>query len=150
ELQPCVLHFLADFAAADAFDGGDRLLADSRHWSDAGASGRAVDMNRAGAAEAHAAAEFAALQIKLVTKNPEERRIALDIHCARLAIHVDRVAHAMSSKAKRARCAQPLLLVAGGGARQLVRDVSEPRKSQYFQRYRATRVRPVHCLRARD
>ena len=46
--------------------------------------GAAVDVHGAGAAEAHAAAELGALQIQLVAQHPQERRVAVDVHCARL------------------------------------------------------------------
>src|ERR1700730_7882536 len=67
---------------AEAFDGGDLLAGDVAERSLAGSHGLAVDVNRTGAAQAGAAAEFRAGHLQLFADGPEQRRIGsrLDGH----------------------------------------------------------------------
>src|SRR5262249_40890008 len=85
EGEPGFLHFLARVALTDAFDGGDLRLTDRGNRRDARTRGVAVDVDRAGAAQAHATAELTALQFQLVAEYPEQRCVGFDLHRARLA-----------------------------------------------------------------
>ena len=48
--------------------------------------GLAVDVHRAGAAQAGAAAEFCARELELLAHDPEQRRVGLSLDVRRLAI----------------------------------------------------------------
>jgi hypothetical protein len=56
----------------EAFDGRNVLGGYLRDWSGAGASGRPVDVNRAGAAQASAASELCSGELESVAENPEK------------------------------------------------------------------------------
>jgi hypothetical protein len=53
----------------------------------------AIDMNGAGAAQGDAAPELRTGQSADVAKNPQERRVALDVDLANFPIDTDRVSH---------------------------------------------------------
>src|SRR6202040_418197 len=57
-VEPGLLDFRARRRCADRFDGGDLGCADAVDRRDAGARGNAVDVDGAGAAQRHAAAEL--------------------------------------------------------------------------------------------
>src|SRR5712675_943922 len=67
---------------AEAFDGGDLLADGVAGRGLAGSHGLAIDVNRAGAAQAGTAAEFRAGHLQLFADDPEQRRIVgrLDGH----------------------------------------------------------------------
>ncbi len=49
------------------------LAGNLRHWPLAGAHRLAIDMDRAGAAQARAAAEFRARQLEMLAHHPQQR-----------------------------------------------------------------------------
>ena len=75
---------------AEAFDGGDLLAGDVAERGLAGSHRFAVDVNRAGAAQAGAAAEFRAGHLQLFADGPEQRRIVrrLDGHIPSVDIEI--------------------------------------------------------------
>ena len=61
----------------------------ARHFRNgnlAGAHGLAVDVHRAGAAQAGAAAEFGARELEVLAHHPEQWRVGLSLDARRLAI----------------------------------------------------------------
>ena len=79
EIEPRLLHLGADRRVADAFDGGDRPVADRSDGQHAGTHGLAADMDRAGAALRDAATEFRASQPKNIAEYPEQGHIVGNI-----------------------------------------------------------------------
>src|SRR6202040_2200681 len=75
---------------AEAFDGGDLLAGDVAERSLAGSHGFTVDVNRAGATQAGAAAEFRAGHLQLPEDGPEQRRIGcrLDGHIPSIDVEI--------------------------------------------------------------
>ena len=58
------------------------LALDLRHRRLAGAHRLAVEMHRAGAAQADAAAEFGAGQLEMLANHPQKRRVAIGVDLA--------------------------------------------------------------------
>src|SRR5262249_15933812 len=86
-------------AAAQPFDGRDLLAGGLLGRSLTGAHGDSVEMHRAGAAKARAAAELGAGHLQLLADDPQERRVVGSIDLPRLPIdderdHVSSVADA--------------------------------------------------------
>src|ERR1041385_3599485 len=71
-VDPGLLHRVQRAALGQTVDGRDFLALDGAHGRDAHAVSHAVDVARASAAEAHATAVLQAVDVKAVTKNPEE------------------------------------------------------------------------------
>src|SRR5260221_185536 len=69
--------------------------ADRRH---AGASSRAVDQHRAGAALRHAAAVFGAIELEIVAQHVEQRRVRLGIDRARRPVDLQADGHCGSPR----------------------------------------------------
>ena len=63
----------------NSFNCGDFLSGDAADLSDAGASGFSIDVNGAGAAERHAAAEFSAGHTERVAEYPEQGHFGTDV-----------------------------------------------------------------------
>src|SRR5262245_28140131 len=70
EREPCLLDLLALGSSADPFDGGDALALRQRHCREARSRRVAVDVDRARAAQARAAAEFRAGHVQHIAQNP--------------------------------------------------------------------------------
>src|SRR5262245_58733937 len=68
------------------FDGRDLLAAHDRHLGLAGSHRLAVDMDRAGAAQAGAAAILGAGEFQVLAHDPKQGRVRLGLHAHRLAI----------------------------------------------------------------
>ena len=87
--DPCLLQRMIALGA-EAFDGGDLLADGVADRGLAGSYGFAVDVNRAGAAQAGAAAEFRAGHLQLFADDPEQRRIVrrLDGHIPSVDIEI--------------------------------------------------------------
>jgi len=75
EVAPGLLEFCELIALGKAFDGHDLCVADGGDGEDAGADGLSVEVNGAGPALGHAAAELRAMQAEGVAQGPEERGI---------------------------------------------------------------------------
>src|SRR5215472_2004484 len=73
----------------EPFDGQDLGAVDIADLDLAGPGRRTVEMHRAGAALGDAAAIFGAGEPQLVTQDPEQRRLRLDIQLMALAVHRD-------------------------------------------------------------
>src|SRR3954465_15488906 len=75
---------------AETFDGGDLLAGDVAQGGLAGSHGFAVDVNRAGAAQAGAAAEFGAGHLQLLADGPQQWRVRrrLDGHIPPIDIEI--------------------------------------------------------------
>jgi hypothetical protein len=56
-------------------------------------------VHHAGAAQAHAAAEFGARELQLLANNPKQRRILRRIYTDRTTIHLEADSHLLSSGA---------------------------------------------------
>src|SRR5215831_16918494 len=82
EIEPSLLQGLALRRRADRLDRGDK-----------GPDGLPVDMDRASAAECHAAAELRAGHAEHVAQHPQERRVAVDIDLALSSVYFDFVDH---------------------------------------------------------
>ena len=80
-----------------AFDGRDRLARDLAHRGLAGAHRLAVDMDRAGAAQAGAAAELGAGKLQVLAHHPEQGRVGVDFDACRLAVDRKRDRHRVPS-----------------------------------------------------
>src|SRR5215471_6956345 len=93
EIEPSLLQGLALRRRADRLDRGDDAFADAIDCGDAGPDGLPVDMDRASAAECHAAAELRAGHAEHVAQHPQERRVAVDIDLALSSVYFDFVDH---------------------------------------------------------
>src|SRR5258706_2170970 len=78
-LDPGLLHLVQLAAFGEAFDGGDLLPGSSADREGAGADGRAVDVDRAGAALRDAATVFRAGEADLLADRPQQRRVVVDV-----------------------------------------------------------------------
>src|SRR5271167_3655886 len=94
EIEPRLLNLLTRRRIPDSFDRGDRGTADTIDRRDTGAGRRPVQMNRAGAAEGHAAAELGAGHAEHVAKHPQKRGITVDIDGAIYTVYPDLECHA--------------------------------------------------------
>src|SRR5712675_831817 len=124
---PSRLDFLARGRGSDGLDGGDPLAGRRGHRGDAGPYRLAVDVNRARAAKARAAAEFRAGHVQHVAQRPQQRRVVGDIEVAGLSVDVERdhgVLHCPGSGLYHTACATGNPLDDGLGLRQLDTDVS--------------------------
>jgi hypothetical protein len=83
--DPCFLQGVLS-VRRQAFDGGDLAARHFRNGNLAGAHGLAVDVHRASAAQAGAAAEFCARELELLAHDPEQWRVGLSLDARRLAI----------------------------------------------------------------
>ncbi len=101
--------------AVHALDGRDlHGRAQRRHRQLACQFGLAIHMQRAGAADAHAAAELRSGQREIATQDPEQRHVGFRVHADRLAVHVQG-RHCFISVARQASAAT--LAAAGRSAR---------------------------------
>src|SRR5215469_7760548 len=74
QLRPRFLHSVAAIGR-QAFDGRDSLSRHARYGSDAGANGLSVLVDRARAAQRHAAAEFRTGHSQRVAQHPQQRHL---------------------------------------------------------------------------
>lgn len=88
DVQPGLLDDFADLVGVQVVDGGDLPALRQAHRRDAGTGGLAVDMDGAGAAQAHAAAELGPGIADDVADSPEQGHILGDIELMILAIEV--------------------------------------------------------------
>ena len=84
-LDPGLLDRVAA-VGGEAFDGGDGLAGDVRNRRDAGADRLAVEVDGAGAAERHAAAELGAGHAQRVAQDPQQRHRRRDVHRLRFPV----------------------------------------------------------------
>src|SRR6266850_1591025 len=106
--SPGRLDPLARRRGADGFDGGDLLGDGRRHRRDAGAGLLPVDLDRARAAKARAAAEFRAGHVQHVAQRPQQWHVVGDIEVAGLSVDVERdhgVLHCPGSELYHTACA---------------------------------------------
>ena len=73
--------------SGDGFDGHDVLAGGVVHGGGAGAHGFAVEVDGAGTAESHAAAEFRAGESKFIAQVPEQRHLGIAVKRTIRAIH---------------------------------------------------------------
>src|SRR2546425_455823 len=102
--------------------GGEPPAGRRGHRGDAGPYRLPVDVNRAGAAQARAAAEFRAGHVQHVAQRPQQRRVVGDIEVAGLSVDVERdhgVLHCPGSGLYHTACATGNLLDDGVGLWQL-------------------------------
>ena len=76
--NPGALHGMAG-VGRKALDGRDALAGDAGNRRHTGADGMAVQMNGAGSAKRHTAAEFRAREIEHVAEHPEQGHLRADI-----------------------------------------------------------------------
>jgi hypothetical protein len=95
--DPCLLQRVVALSAK-AFDGSDLLSGDLAEGGLTRSDRFAIDMNRASAAQAGAAAEFCAGHLQLFADGPEQRCIwrCLDGHIPSIDV---KIRHALSSPA---------------------------------------------------
>src|SRR6266496_901520 len=93
QIDPGLLNLLAGRRPADGLDRDDLLSGHRRYGRDAGTGRSAVDVHGAGAAKRGAAAEFRAGHSQHVAKNPEQRRVVVDIDAASSAVDCQRMRH---------------------------------------------------------
>ena len=93
EVEPGLLHLGAGGRRADAFDGGDRAVADRADRQHAGAHRLAVDMHGAGAALRDAAAEFRAGHAEHIAQHPEQRHVGGRVEGFVFAVDCQRRCH---------------------------------------------------------
>src|SRR5262249_8950197 len=113
-----------------AFDRGDGGIAERADGSDAGTRRLAVDQHRSGAALGKPAAEFGAVERKVVAQHVEQRRIRLGRHRAALAVDVQTDGHGVK-----------ISLSGGGAAAFLAYGCSHCARRSYW--------RPGGCGRRR-
>src|SRR5205823_12863261 len=77
--HPRGLHRVWLGGGAEALDGGDRLALDRADGQHAGANRLAVEVNGAGAALGHAAAELGAGHAEHVAQHPEQRHLGWSV-----------------------------------------------------------------------
>src|SRR6185437_5754185 len=73
----------------EAFNGGDVFALKAGDLYGAGAHRGSVDVDGAGAADGHAAAELGAGEAEGVAQNPEERCFGIDVNGLRFAVEVE-------------------------------------------------------------
>src|SRR5438876_5546747 len=83
---------------AEPFERGHLVSLDRAYRRDAGASGRAVDQHRAGAALRQAAAVFGAIELEIVAQHVEQRRVRLGIDRARRPVDLQADGHCGSPR----------------------------------------------------
>ena len=70
----------------EAFDGGDRLPGHALNLRDAGAHGVTVDVDGAGSAHRHAAAELGAGHAECIAEDPQQRHFRNRIYGLRFPV----------------------------------------------------------------
>src|SRR5258708_32715795 len=85
DFDPGALHRVG-VVGGEALSGCDMLAFDAGQRRDTGADGATVEMDSAGAAECHAAAEFCPGQTKRIANDPQQRRGGIVIHGNRFSI----------------------------------------------------------------
>src|SRR5437879_1010722 len=87
EVEPRLLHPLADGCGADALDGRDGMADRGAHRCDARSSWYAVEVHGAGAAQCGAAAELGASHAEQVPQDPKQRHVGWRIDGLSLAVY---------------------------------------------------------------
>src|SRR5262249_17989229 len=95
--EPGLLNPAAQCGRADRLDRRDLGLANTIDRGDAGSNRNAVDMHRASAAQRHATPEFRAGQTEHIAQDPEQRRVAVNIHTVCLRIDLKGEDHGYTS-----------------------------------------------------
>src|SRR3989449_11978 len=90
QIEPGLLDLLAGGRVADRFNGCDVSAGDGGNRRDAGAGGLAVEMDGAGAAQRHAAAELGAGQPDHVAQHPEQRHVRRHVDLMGLTVDFQR------------------------------------------------------------
>src|SRR5262245_19751415 len=96
-IDPGVLDPGARRSRTNPLDRRDRRAADAVDRSDARPCGRAIDMDRAGPAPRHAAAELRSGHAEHVPQYPQQRRVAVDIDAQLAAVNLDDEGHGLLS-----------------------------------------------------
>ena len=78
-IEPSLLNLGARRRGADRLDGRDHGVPDAVDGGDARAHRTAVEMDRAGSAHRHAAAELGAGHAEHIAQHPQERGVVVDI-----------------------------------------------------------------------
>jgi hypothetical protein len=92
-IEPSLLDFLPGRRLTDRLNRRDFGVPDAVDRRDAGTDGRALDMDRARAAERHAAAELRAGHAKHIAQYPQQRSIAVDVYRTIGPIYLDQEGH---------------------------------------------------------
>jgi hypothetical protein len=100
------LQLLANGIGRHSLDRGNRGVADRGDRGDTGAYRSSAEMNRAGAAQTGATAEFRTLQIEFVAQHPKKRHLAIDINRPLLVVNLDRKSHGSHSSSGGSRCGE--------------------------------------------
>jgi len=87
-VEPGLLDDFADWIGMQVVDGADILTDDGTDGRDATACRSPFDMNGAGPAQAHAAAEFGAVVTGYVADRPEQRHVLGDVELMVLTIEL--------------------------------------------------------------
>src|SRR5438094_657524 len=82
-------YFRCQVTVYKAFDGREISSFGRLEWKRAGASGPAINMNRAGSAQCHAAAELRPYVIEFIANHPEQRSISVEINDDVLTVYAD-------------------------------------------------------------
>src|SRR5262245_9378737 len=85
-VEPGLLHLVQVAVRGEAFDGGDRAVADRAQRQRAGACRHAVDMHGAGAALGDSAAVSCAHQADDVSQHPKQWRVGIDVDLVRSSV----------------------------------------------------------------
>src|SRR6266496_1143809 len=93
ERDPGLLNLFACGGGTDGLDRGDALAGRGGDRRDTRAHRLAVDVDRARAAQRHAAAEFRAGHPEHVAQHPEQRRVVVDIDAAGFDVDSQRMWH---------------------------------------------------------
>src|SRR5271155_4199057 len=108
QLDPGLLNPLAGRRGANSLDRGDALTGNCRDGRDARAHGHALEVDRAGAAQATAATEFRSAHTKDIAQHPEHGCVKVDVDPAGDSVNVDCIGHqsllTLVSWGKRSAC----------------------------------------------
>src|SRR5882672_10347140 len=91
--DPGLLNLSAGGCGTNGLDRGDALAGRGSDRRDARAHRLAIEVDRAGAAQAEAAAEFRAGHSEHIAQHPEQRRVVVDIYAASSAVDRQRTWH---------------------------------------------------------
>jgi hypothetical protein len=89
EIEPSSLDLSAGVRIPNGLDGHDGCIADAADGRYAGTDGGPIQMDRAGAAQGHAATKLRSSHAENIPQDPKQRRVVVDIDTMRRAVYLD-------------------------------------------------------------
>src|SRR5580692_2278019 len=110
ERQPRFLHLLTGRGIANGLDGGDLSSANRGKRCNAGADGRAVEVDGATPTQSQAAPELRPFHVQKVAQHPQQRGIPLRVDRPRGSIYLNRVRHRSPNSTRKRAIRQNIAL----------------------------------------